>query len=71
MSRLERQPDRRPSSGRPAADRSAPAPQLVAAALRLVAAAVLIWLVLVVIGHLLGHQWSNSALVRWDASVDR
>jgi undecaprenyl-diphosphatase len=40
-------------------------------ALRLLGAAVLIWLVLVGIGHLLGHQWKNSALVRWDASVDR
>lgn len=37
----------------------------------LVAAAVLIWLVLVLVGHLLGHQWKDSALVRWDASVDR
>lgn len=37
----------------------------------LVAAAVLIWLVLVLSGHLLGHQWKDSALVRWDASVDR
>ena len=37
----------------------------------LVAAAVLIWLVLVGVGHLLGHQWKDSALVRWDASVDR
>lgn len=37
----------------------------------LLAAAVLIWLVLVLIGHLLGHQWKDSALVRWDASVDR
>ncbi|MDQ1721923.1 MAG: hypothetical protein QOI26_1657 [Pseudonocardiales bacterium] len=41
------------------------------AALWLVAAAVLLWLVLVVIGHLLGHQWSKSALVRWDVAVDR
>jgi membrane-associated phospholipid phosphatase len=40
-------------------------------ALVLVAAAVLSWLVLVLIGHLLGHQWKDSALVRWDASVDR
>jgi undecaprenyl-diphosphatase len=40
-------------------------------ALRLLGAAVLIWLVLVGIGHLLGHQWKHSALVRWDASVDR
>ncbi len=40
-------------------------------ALVLVAAAVMIWLVLVLIGHLLGHQWKDSALVRWDASVDR
>ncbi len=40
-------------------------------ALVLVAAAVLIWLVLVIVGHLLGHQRKDSALVRWDASVDR
>lgn len=42
-----------------------------AAALWLIAAAVVLWLVLVAVGHLLGHQWSHSALVRWDASVDR
>jgi membrane-associated phospholipid phosphatase len=42
-----------------------------AAALRLIAAAVALWLVLVAVGHLLGHQWRSSALVRWDASVDR
>ena len=42
-----------------------------ASALWLLAAAVLIWLVLVGVGHLLGHQWKDSALVRWDASVDR
>lgn len=41
------------------------------AALWLLAAAVLIWLALVLVGHLLGHQWRGSALVRWDASVDR
>jgi undecaprenyl-diphosphatase len=40
-------------------------------ALWLLASAIVIWLVLVLIGHLLGHQWSHSALVRWDASVDR
>jgi membrane-associated phospholipid phosphatase len=39
--------------------------------LSLAAAAVSIWLVLVIVGHLLGHQWKDSALVRWDASVDR
>jgi undecaprenyl-diphosphatase len=42
-----------------------------ATALWLLAAAVLLWLVLVLIGHLLGDQWSRSALVRWDVSVDR
>lgn len=42
-----------------------------APALWLLAAAVLIWLVLVLIGHLLGHQWRDSALVRWDVSVAR
>jgi len=41
------------------------------AALWLIAAAVALWLVLVGVGYLLGHQWSHSALVRWDASVDR
>jgi undecaprenyl-diphosphatase len=41
------------------------------AALRLVGAAVALWLVLAAVGHLLGHQWRSSALVRWDASVDR
>jgi undecaprenyl-diphosphatase len=40
-------------------------------ALVLVAAAVSIWLVLVIVGHLLGHPFKDSALVRWDASVDR
>ncbi len=42
-----------------------------AAAVRLLAAAVVLWLLLVLVGHLLGHQWSHSGLVRWDASVDR
>jgi membrane-associated phospholipid phosphatase len=42
-----------------------------ATALWLLAAAVLIWLVLILIGHLLGHQWRDSALVRWDVSVER
>ncbi|MEO6501968.1 MAG: phosphatase PAP2 family protein [Jatrophihabitantaceae bacterium] len=42
-----------------------------ATALWLLAAAVLIWLALILIGHLLGHQWRDSALVRWDVSVDR
>lgn len=42
-----------------------------ATALWLLAAAVLLWLVLVLIGQLLGNQWSRSALVRWDVSVDR
>lgn len=42
-----------------------------ATALWLLAAAVLLWLVLVLIGQLLGDQWSRSALVRWDVSVDR
>ena len=41
------------------------------AALWLITAAVALWLVLVGVGYLLGHQWSHSALVRWDASVDR
>jgi membrane-associated phospholipid phosphatase len=41
------------------------------AALWLIAAAVALWLVLVGVGHLLGHQFKHSALVRWDASVDR
>ena len=61
MSRLEQQ-RQSARSGRPGWQ---------AAALRLLAAAVLIWLVLVAIGHLLGHQWRTSGLVRWDASVDR
>jgi undecaprenyl-diphosphatase len=69
MSRLEQQPGRQP-----------PGQGLLgrgrhrgwqASALWLLAGAVLIWLVLVVVGHLLGHQWSHSALVRWDTSVDR
>ena len=69
MSRLEQQPGRQP-----------PGQGLLgrgrhrgwqASALWLLAGAVLIWLVLVVVGHLLGHQWSRSALVRWDTSVDR
>lgn len=61
MSRLDqRQPARRRGSADWRRD-----------ALVQVAAAVLIWLVLVLIGHLLGHQWKDSALVRWDASVDR
>jgi membrane-associated phospholipid phosphatase len=64
MSRLDQQPDRRQPDGRQH-------PGWQASALWLLAAAVLIWLVLVVIGHLLGHQWKDSALVRWDASVDR
>ena len=42
-----------------------------ATALWLLAAAVLLWLVLVLIGHLLGDQWRNSALVRWDVSVNK
>jgi undecaprenyl-diphosphatase len=42
-----------------------------ATALWLLAAAVLLWLVLVLIGQLLGHQWRDSALVRWDVSVER
>ena len=42
-----------------------------ASAVWLVGAALLIWLVLVGVGYLLGHQWKDSALVRWDASVDR
>lgn len=37
----------------------------------LVPIAVLLWLLLIAIGHLLTHQWRSSALVRWDASVDR
>jgi diacylglycerol kinase family enzyme/membrane-associated phospholipid phosphatase len=42
-----------------------------ATALWLLAAAVLLWLVLALIGRLLGDQWSRSALVRWDVSVER
>ncbi|MGI8667210.1 MAG: phosphatase PAP2 family protein [Jatrophihabitans sp.] len=38
---------------------------------RLVLAALALALVLVVIGRLLSHQLRHSALVRWDASVDR
>jgi undecaprenyl-diphosphatase len=68
MSRLEQQPDRQ-SADRRGPDRRHSGWRM--AAVRLIAAAVLIWLVLVLIGHLLGHQWKNSALVRWDASVDR
>jgi membrane-associated phospholipid phosphatase len=63
MSELKRQPGRQDPPRRD--------PGWRADALRLLAAAVLIWLVLVGIGHLLGHQWKHSALVRWDASVDR
>ena len=60
MSQLERQPtSRRPNNG------------WRRDALWLLASAVLLWLALVLVGHLLGHQWKNSALVRWDASVDR
>jgi membrane-associated phospholipid phosphatase len=44
---------------------------LVGAAVRLVPAAVLIWLILIGVGHLLTHQWRGSGLVRWDKSVDR
>ncbi|HEX8093580.1 phosphatase PAP2 family protein [Jatrophihabitans sp.] len=69
MSRLQQQPDRQPSQRQP--DRGRQHPGWLASALWLLAAAVLIWLVLVLIGHLLGHQWKDSALVRWDASVDR
>lgn len=70
MSRLEQQP---PGQREP--DRTEPDRQQrrgwQAAALWLLAAAVLIWLALVAVGHLLGHQWRTSGLVRWDASVDR
>ena len=60
MSELARQPtSRRPTHG------------WRRDALWLLATAVLLWLALVLVGHLLGHQWKNSALVRWDASVDR
>ncbi|MEO7261066.1 MAG: phosphatase PAP2 family protein [Jatrophihabitantaceae bacterium] len=59
MSRLAHQPEQRQAAG------------WRAAGLWLLAAAVLIWLTLVLVGHLLGHQWSRSALVRWDGSVDR
>jgi membrane-associated phospholipid phosphatase len=67
MSRLEQQPDRQPQRQRDRRHR----PSWLRDALWLLGAAVLIWLVLVGIGHLLGHQWKHSALVRWDASVDR
>ncbi|HEV2886951.1 MAG TPA: phosphatase PAP2 family protein [Jatrophihabitans sp.] len=63
------QPGRRPSDGHSSDRRQHPGWRT--SALWLLAAALLIWLVLVVIGHLLGHQWSKSGLVRWDASVDR
>ncbi|MDQ1739925.1 MAG: hypothetical protein QOE53_1577 [Pseudonocardiales bacterium] len=70
MSRLERQPDPQ-QSGRRDLDRRQQHPSWRIAAVWLLASAVLIWLVLVAIGHLLGHQWKDSALVRWDSSVDR
>jgi undecaprenyl-diphosphatase len=69
MSRLERHPDRQ-DRNRQDSDRRQHA-DWRRDAISLIAAAVLLWLVLVGIGHLLGHQWKNSALVRWDASVDR
>jgi membrane-associated phospholipid phosphatase len=65
MSRLEQQPPGQRQPARPGRH------GWQAAALRLLAAAVLIWLALVAIGHLLGHQWRKSGLVRWDASVAR
>jgi len=73
MSRLDRQPEQQPF-GQRQSDRTDPGGQhrgWQAAALWLLAAAVLIWLLLVAVGHLLGHQWRTSGLVRWDASVDR
>jgi undecaprenyl-diphosphatase len=69
MSRLEQQPGRQPPGRRPLGRGRHRG--WLGSALRLLAGAVLIWLVLVAIGHLLGHQWKDSALVRWDASVDR
>ena len=69
MSRLDQQPDRQQPDRRQSDGHQHPG--WLASALRLLAGAVLIWLVLVVIGHLLGHQWKDSALVRWDASVNR
>jgi membrane-associated phospholipid phosphatase len=65
MSRLDQQPDRQRQSDR----RGHRGWQ--AAALWLLAGAVLIWLALVAVGHLLGHQWRESGLVRWDASATR
>ena len=59
MSKLAPQPSRRSATG------------WRRDALWLLASAVLLWLALVLAGHLLGHQWRGSALVRWDASVDR
>ncbi|MGX7681489.1 phosphatase PAP2 family protein [Jatrophihabitans sp. DSM 45814] len=38
---------------------------------KLAAAAIAIWLVLFAVGHLLTHGWQDSAVVRWDQSVDR
>jgi len=59
MSQLAPQPTRRSSTG------------WRRNALWLLAWALLLWLALVLVGHLLGHQWRGSGLVRWDASVDR
>ena len=61
MSRL---PQPRPTSGRSSTGWRKPA-------LWLIAAALVLWLALVLVGHLLGHQWKNSGLVHWDASVGR
>jgi membrane-associated phospholipid phosphatase len=69
MSRLEQQPDRQDRDRRSPDRRQHLGWRM--AALWLLVAAVLIWLALVLVGHLLGHQWKSSGLVRWDASVDR
>ncbi|HEX8768336.1 MAG TPA: phosphatase PAP2 family protein [Jatrophihabitans sp.] len=69
MSRLEQQPGRQPPGQRLLGGGRHRGWQ--ASALWLLAGAVLIWLALVAVGHLLGHQWKGSGLVRWDASVDR
>jgi membrane-associated phospholipid phosphatase len=44
---------------------------VVAAANRLVPAALVVWGLYALLGYLITHQLKNSALTRWDASVDR
>jgi membrane-associated phospholipid phosphatase len=71
MSRLDQQPDRQEPQPPARRDPNRRSASWWISALWLLAGAVLIWMVLVAVGHLLGHQWKNSGLVHWDASVDR